>query len=311
MNRYLQQLTVRLATGVAELPESTRRSAAEFFLSAQRPDGGFAGREGESDPYYTAFGLRALAVLGELYGDCAQRACDFLRQRLSGHESLVDFFSLIYGANLLVISADVDPFADADAAWQSQVAEFLQRLRRDDGGYAKGLEGAASSTYQSFLVSLALNLMGQPIPDPERLVDFVLSQQGDDGGFREIRAAKRSGTNPTAAAIGTLRVLGFHDDDVANDAVDFLLDRQSSEGGLTANSRIPIADVLSTFTGMVTLADLGVLGELDLEGVEGFVTGLQQGSGGFLAAAWDEVVDVEYSFYGLGCLGLLAEHRRS
>ena len=34
-------------------------------------------------------------------------------------------------------------------------------LRRTDGGYAKGAEGAASSTYHTFLVLLCQQLIGQ------------------------------------------------------------------------------------------------------------------------------------------------------
>jgi len=63
---YLAELAVRLAAGTAALPEDQRARHAAFLAAAQRPDGGFAGRQGESDPYYTAFGLRAMALLGSL-----------------------------------------------------------------------------------------------------------------------------------------------------------------------------------------------------------------------------------------------------
>mgnify|MGYP000671844328 CR=1 FL=1 len=42
-------------------PEATRARHARYFLQAQRADGGFSGREGGSDLYYTSFGLRGLA----------------------------------------------------------------------------------------------------------------------------------------------------------------------------------------------------------------------------------------------------------
>jgi geranylgeranyl transferase type-2 subunit beta len=308
MNRYLQELTIRLAIGAAELPAPLRQRQIDFFSSCQSSDGGFAGREGPSDPYYTSFGLRALAILGELHGERAERAADFLRLKLQGQETWVDFFSLIYGASLLQISAGIDVFA-GQGDWSSRIADFVESLRREDGGYAKSSEGAASSTYQSFLIAVALNLLEKPIPDPHRLQSFVLSQRGEDGGFREIRAAKRSGTNPTAAAQGTLRILCFQNDEVDDGVIDFIIDRQDSEGGLTANSRIPICDVLSTFTGIVTLLDLGALHELNLDAVSRFVNALAQPGGGYLAAAWDEKVDIEYSFYGLGCLSLLEYHK--
>src|SRR5689334_19943596 len=101
MSNYLEELTLRLAAGIAELPEAVRARHAKYVLAAQRDDGGFAGREGGSDLYYTGFALRGLAMLGELYGPVAERAAAFLKSRLSGQESIVDFFSLIYGAELL------------------------------------------------------------------------------------------------------------------------------------------------------------------------------------------------------------------
>src|SRR5687768_9914474 len=101
MPGYLEQLTIRLATGISGLSESTRQRHIQYLLAAQRQDGGFRGREGGSDLYYTGFALRALAVLGELHGSTAERAAEFLRSRLAGRESIVDFLSLIYGAALI------------------------------------------------------------------------------------------------------------------------------------------------------------------------------------------------------------------
>src|SRR5688500_13147095 len=101
MPTYLEDLTLRLAAGIAELPEATRGPHATYLLAAQREDGGFAGRGGGSALYYTGFALRSLAMLGELCGPTADKAARFLQSRRSGHESIVDFLSLIYGAMLL------------------------------------------------------------------------------------------------------------------------------------------------------------------------------------------------------------------
>ena len=79
MASYLEELTLRLSSAIAELPETMRARQAKYLLSAQREDGGFAGREGDSDLYYTSFALRSLAMLGELYGPPAERAAAFLR----------------------------------------------------------------------------------------------------------------------------------------------------------------------------------------------------------------------------------------
>jgi len=306
MATYLETLTLRLAEGIAALPDATRARHAGYLLAAQREDGGFAGREGGSDLYYTGFALRGLALLGELYGPPAERAAGFLRSRLGGQEAIVDFFSLVYGAALIETAAGIDVFAQAGPGWRESVASLLETFRRPDGGYAKGPEGAASSTYHTFLVLLCLELADRQPPEPERIVAFLNTQRAEEGGFREIRASKRAGTNPTAAAIAALRMLAALDDATRQDTIDFLAEMQTDEGGLRANTRIPIADLLSTFTGLLTLQDLGGTGEIDLAAAGRFVRSLTRDEGGFHGAEWDPAHDVEYSFYGLGCLGLLA-----
>ena len=63
---YLTRLTNRLLDGVERLPVEVRERHARYLLEAQNTDGGFSGREGGSDLYYTGFALRSLAVLQAL-----------------------------------------------------------------------------------------------------------------------------------------------------------------------------------------------------------------------------------------------------
>lgn len=307
MATYLEDLTLRLAKGIAELPESFRQQQAKYLLSGQRADGGFPGREGDSDLYYTGFALRSLAMLGELHGVVAQRAAGFLESRMAGRESIVDFLSLIYGAELLRMAADIDVFAKAAPAWKDAVYETLERLRRSDGGYAKAAEGVASSTYHTFLVLLCQQMLQRTPPNQPGIVAFLFQQRCEEGGFREIRAAKRAGTNPTAAAIGALQILGALDDESRHATIEFLTEMQTEEGGLRANTRIPIADLLSTFTGLLTLQNLAGQESIDLQAVQRFAQSLALNEGGFRAAEWDPAHDLEYTFYGLGTLGLLTQ----
>lgn len=302
---YLEDITIRLAQGVAKLPEATRARHAEFLKGQQRDDGGFAGREGNSDLYYTGFALRGLGMTGELHGPVAERAAKFLQSRLSSEAPIIDFLSLVYGAMLLEASAGIDVFAGRPQ-WREQVSTALERFRRPDGGYAKTEEGQSSSTYHTFLFVICNQLIGRPIVDPERLATFVKSRKRDDGGFVEIGPMTKSGTNPSAAAAALLRILNAYDDDTRNDLIDYLLDNQTDEGGFRANTRIPVADVLSTFTAVLTLADLGVLDEMNRDAAAKFVASMELPGGGYLGGAWDSATDCEYLFYGLGAAALLA-----
>jgi geranylgeranyl transferase type-2 subunit beta len=302
---YLEQLTLRLSKGVEQLGADVRARHGGYLLAAQRDDGGFAGREGSSDLYYTGFALRSLAILGLLEGPVAERAAGFLRSRLVGHAPAIDVFSLIYSAALVESADGRDVFAECNPRWREALDATLEALRRPDGGYAKTDEGAAGSVYHSFLVLLCRQLLGSAQPEPQRLVDFVLGHCRDDGGFVEMTMMKRSGTNPTAAAIAALAILDALDQPTREGAVDFLAEMQTDEGGLRANTRIPVADLLSTFTGLLTLADLNAADEISLPGVARYVRSLERPEGGFHGAVLDEGADVEYTFYGLGCLGLL------
>src|SRR5947209_3840038 len=112
---------------------------------------------------------------------------------------------------------------------------------------------------------------------------------------------RRSGTNPTAAAIGVMQLLGAEiSDDVRGGVAAFLAEMPSFEGGMRANGRAPLADLLSTFTAAWTLAELGELGRVDAERLLTYARELELSGGGFRGGVWDEGTDVEYTFYGLG-----------
>jgi geranylgeranyl transferase type-2 subunit beta len=306
MPTYLEQLTARLLIGSAKLHPETIQRHTDFLLAAQNDDGGFAGREGSSDLYYTGFALRTLASLGKL-DRVADNTSRFLKNCMSRRESIVDFYSLIIAAQLLDVITGIDVFADAAPSWRDEVADMLSRLRRDDGGFAKAEQGNASSTYHSFLGLLCFELIQREPGSPEALVEFFHSQRMPEGGFREIRVSRRAGTNPTAAAVGGLRILGALTDDVKISTADFLLGMQNDEGGFRANTRIPIADLLSTFTSLLTLGDVGGFEQIDVVAAREFIQSLDSPAGGFLGASWDEQCDVEYTFYGVGSLALLLQ----
>jgi geranylgeranyl transferase type-2 subunit beta len=302
---YLQNLNAQLADGLARLPEAVRKRHTGFLLAAQNPDGGFSGREGGSDLYYTGFALRSLAVLDALSPEVCTHAAGFLRHSLTQQASVVDFFSLLYSCVLVQATGGVDVLADAPPDWPERVAALLESFRTPDAGYAKSPGASAGSTYHTFLVALCYQLLGRSLPRPDEAVAFIRSRRREDGGFVELAPMRRSGTNPTAAAVGVLQ-LADAVDDARQGVIDFLTEMRSDEGGLRANGRIPVADLLSTFTGGWTLHQLGALDRLDRIPALGYVRSLEVRTGGFRGGLWDEHTDVEYTFYGLGALALFA-----
>lgn len=303
---YLLQLGTRLTAGLAGMDDERRQRHRAFVLSQQMPDGGFRGREGDSDLYYTGFAVRGLMVLGGMTGEECEAVSRYLRSLKQDSLSVIDLVSWLYSGLAVQIFGGGDPFEDAAPDWREQIAATLESVRTEDGGYAKTTEGAVGSTYHSFLVGLTYELIGMEVPQPNRLIQFLYDRQRDDGGFVEISPMKRSGTNPTAAAVALLTMLGAMDDEIKSDVHDFLKEVKSDEGGFQANTRIPFADGLSTFTGLLTCQDLDIDDLLKPAQIEKFLTEwLEFPTGGFRGASWDENADAEYTFYGLGTLGLL------
>ena len=301
---YLAELTLRLTAAAAGLPDAVRCRHGAFLVGMQHDDGGYTGREGDGDLYYTSFALRALTLLGRLDPPAAGRVAGFLKDRLDKPLPSIDFLSLVSSAVMVEMASGIDIFAETSREPQRTVADFFEPFRRDDGGYAKTCRGQ-SSTYHTFLVGGCRAMVGLAPDDPIATAALVRSRQRVDGGFVEIGPMRHSGTNPTAAAVGMLKMLDAIDEPTRAAAVSFLAGMQTEEGGLRANTRIPVADLLSTFTGLVALADLGGLSAIDSAAALRFVKSLERPDGGFRAGVWDDTVDVEYTFYGLGAWALL------
>src|SRR5438477_13124157 len=110
---YLLRLTARLVDGLSRLPAPERERHAAYLVAAQNPDGGWSGREGDSDLYYTAFALRGLAVLDALTVEIAHRAAAFLRQRVQSQTTVIDLFSFLYASALVELGGGGDVLADS------------------------------------------------------------------------------------------------------------------------------------------------------------------------------------------------------
>ena len=303
---YLFDLAERLTGGLRGMDEPRRQRHRAFLLSQRMPDGGFRGRDGDGDLYYTGFAVRALSILGTFDAEDAGRVAGFLRSHDPDRLEVIDLLSWLYAALVVQATTGDDLLAAVPDGFPERTAERLERLRRTDGGYAKSAEGALGSTYHGFLVALVYELLGRDLPAPNALVQFLYDRQRDDGGFVEIDPMKRSGTNPTAAAAALLRKFGGMDDEVRDDVGHLLQGVWSNDGGFAANTRIPFPDGLSTFTAVLTAQDLGLARLVRGPAVRRFATGeLEFPTGGFRGAAWDVQADAEYTFYGLGLLGLV------
>lgn len=304
---YLIRLAGRLLNGLDGMDDTRRERHRSFVLDRQRADGGFSGRQGESDLYYTSFAVRCLALLGALDENGCRRIGRFLVEQTHEQLNVIDLMSWLNAALAIEVFGGVELDDQIPEDWGQRSVGALERLRTDDGGYAKTEDAVSGSTYHSFLAALAYELIGQPIPQRDSLIQFVHGRRRDDGGFVEIRAMKRSGTNPTAAAVALLTMFDCLDAAVRKDVHRFLSLVKDAHGGFHANTRMPIADGLSTFTGLLTALEIGLDDLIDAAADRTFVSNeLELATGGFRAASWDDEADVEYTYYGLGTYSLLS-----
>ena len=304
---YLDLLDETLASGVAHLPEAFRQRQVSFVLAAQCADGGFPNRAGRSDLYYTRFALEALRVLdAPQCGNTRQRAFEYLASAANTFATVSDCLSFLHAAHLLEASGIevfcCDPFRRGVA---DRVSAFLKECRTSDGGAAAS-PGGDPGPYHAFLSVLCHELLDRDVPGSEALVASVVSCTSADGGFAEAPGRTTGQTNPTAAALAVLTLLGDPPERTFEGVARFLCDRQSGDGGFRAHGGPVPADLLSTFTALVTLGLLDRLGDVRLGSAGRFVRSLASGGGGFFATAGDTDTDVEYTFYGLSALAVLA-----
>jgi hypothetical protein len=266
-----------------QLGES-RDLVAAFLNSRLNPDGGFQNRSGDSDLYYTVFGLEGLIALQESLP--RDRVASFLGKFADG-----EGLDLVHLCCLARCWAMVS--RDLSAVPIRELLTRLEKHRSLDGGYAQAPGATQGTFYAAFLVFGAYQDLRTSLPEPERLLSALTALRlGDPDGI----------TTVTAAAVMLLRAL--------NGPIDphlgmWLLDRCHPSGGFLATRTAPIPDLLSTATALHALtalhAPLAGLHDVCLD----FVDSLWTNRGGFYGSWVDDALDCEYTYYGLLALGHL------
>ena len=283
---------------VARLSPKQLGDSAELvlrFLQSQiGADGGFKNRSGNSDLYYTAFGIEGLIALR---AEVPVRAVSgYLRSFGTG-----DGLDLIHLSCLARCCANIGtsaPPLDADI-----VASRIEAFRSADGGY-NTLPGQDEGTaYGCFMAAAAYQDLHRKIPDPGALADCLRSLQCDDGGYANQRGMS-AGLTPSTAAVATL----FRHLDVGQPAglSSWLLSRHQGAGGFFATPLAPVPDLLSTATALHALSGMQASFEGIKEPCLDFVDSLWTNLGGFYGNWTDDCLDCEYTYYGLLALGHLS-----
>ncbi len=270
----------------------------EFLRGRQNADGGFSDRDGESDLYYTVFGIDSLIALD------AEVNFDRLESHLLGFGDGAGLDFVHLGCLARAWSTMPDPNR-LPPATRNRIAERLMEFRCADGGFNPDPEAETGTAYGAFL-SLAAHLdLRLPPPDPAGLIRSLKSLETADGSWtNDFGARTEAGsTNAAAAAIVALRELNAP---VPLNAVEWLLRQAHEQGGFRAMPTAPIPDLLSTATSLHALASLEVSLEPVKEPCLDFIDSLWTNEGSFYGNWLEEDLDCEYTFYGLLALGHLS-----
>lgn len=280
------RLSRRLLGDSAGLVES-------FVRSTFHADGGFQNRVGDSDLYYTVFGLESLIALQ------AQPPTDEIVRYLHGFEGgeELDFVHLAcLGRCWAGVGRIPPPLAD-------RILARTEEFRAHDGGYNQTPDSPEGSVYASFMAMGLYQDLGRDLPHPDRLLASLHTLRADDGGFSNFQGAAEGITPATAAAVTMMRQLGGSPD---RTLAQWLLARSLPSGGFFAMPDAPIPDLLSTATALHALAGL----QVPLNGLRepclDFIDSLWTNRGGFFGHWSDDAIDTEYTYYALLSLGHLS-----
>ncbi len=298
--RYLNTVDSLLSPASSSLSDDFRRLQVDYVTGLQLRDGGFCGRQGASDIYYTDFALRVLALLAP---ECAamQGAAGYVSDMAEQPRDVVECFCLLNCVRLLGecgISVPVE---------REPILGTIRKQVLPEGGFARP-GGHILSAYHTFIACLCHELLGEAFLHPEAASAAIAALRGPSGGFKEQPGEGLEQTSATAAAVSFLQMTGGQTAQQAQAGARFLGHMQAPDGGLLAHEQAPYSDLLSSFTALLTLATLGALGEVDMAAVARFVKKVADPEGGFRACLGDTSPDIEHTYYGLGCLALLRVH---
>jgi geranylgeranyl transferase type-2 subunit beta len=276
-----------LAQGAASFSPEFRRRQAASVMSFRCADGGFRGRAGDSDPYYTDFACRTLRLLGD--GSTAlQGAAYYVLNLATPPKDVIDVFCRL---NVLRLAGMLEDGA---------TSVYRETLTRMSLAAAKP-DQELLDAYQTFLACLCRGILGEAVTvDVGRLP--ALQDAREDA---RAPGGPQFQTSTTAAAAAVLLMSGAMTPAQAESIGAFLAHMQAEDGGFLAHPAAPHSDLLSTYTAFVTLAMLGFEDDADAVALARFLKGTALPEGGFRSCALDTDTDVEYTFYGVAAMALL------
>jgi prenyltransferase beta subunit len=267
----------------------------DFALSQLNDDGGFCDRAGQSDLYYTVFGIECLRALSldPPFGQIRS----FLQSFGVG-----DGLDFVHRCCLARCWAHM-PLENRQNLDSKGILQGIEQYRCDDGAFDNRKQAKKGNVYASFLALGAFQDLSTPLPGSADLLDAISSLRAKDGGFSNQHDMPIGLTPPTTAAVALFHQL---QQPIDIDVGQWLLSRHYKEGGFFATPMAPVPDLLSTATALHALSIMKISLDPVREPCLDFIDSLWTNRGGFFGTWGDDHLDCEYTYYALLALGHLA-----
>lgn len=265
---------------------------AARMQAARQADGGFSGRAGASDLYYSVFAAGILRAVDD--PDTIRTQPAYLAAQGDGAEC--DLVHLACLARLRAEAGLDDPVVT------QAIAAQLHGYAYPAGGFSQTPNPDHATAYGSYLAFAAYQDLGLELPDRDGLMAAIEGCRSSDGAYANEPDQEHGLTAITAGIVALRCHCGLPIEAATR---DWIMARAHRQGGFMASPLVPVPDLLSTATALTALAhleaDLGPLTQPCLM----FLDALWDSRGGFRPHAFESAVDSEYTWYGMLCLGIL------
>lgn len=286
----------RVSAMAAKALGPAKDSVVDFLWSRLDPCGGFLGRDGRPDIYYSSFALDCLSATDPAATDL-KRTETWVQSLGTG-----DNLDFVHRTCLARCWARL-PGLRVSRAMRKELAASLEICRAPDGGYNTTPTPAAGSVTGTFFALGAYDDLDLLPPSPLKALTSLERLGTPDGAYGND-PGQAQGTTLATAGVAILNARLHRRTDPR--VMPWLRARCHCEGGFLASPGAPLPDLLSTATALFAFHTQEIA--LDAPGITaclGFIESLQEPSGGFCGQWTDDTADTEYTFYALLSLGCL------
>ena len=269
----------------------SKKLILDFTLKHLMLDGGFKGRGGSSDIYYTFFGVQLLSILSvKSIPDKTVEYIDSIKKP--------EKYDIIHLTCFLRIKNVLNNLKTI----QNNPLQYhlLEKFRSHAGGFCIDKQDQQCSVYASFLAYLTYMECNIVLSyDPKQMIKCIEKFKSEDGAYAEIANMHTGTLTVTCATVILLFSMTGVIDEVA---VAWIIDRQAETGGFFASKDAFIPDLVSSASAVFCLNYINQKQYIN-DNILDFVESLMKENGGFSGSSHDSIPDIEYTFYSLLTIG--------